>query len=275
MDARKREAIRAALIQLRETKSPEKRDMTSFQQYVQDEDIKVGIEPYTLDGEYGSIFDAHDTRIDLSKFIMIEMGILMQMGKACVTPALMYIFKFIESLFSKGNDDLGHPTLLVMDEAWAFLDNPYFSKKIDDWLRTLRKKHVAVVFATQDVPSVAKSSISTTILSQCQTRFYLADPNAASDMLSRYYSSFGLTDDEIGTVAKGRMKRDYFYKSPNGARLFDLELDNFQLALLCPPKSVLDRIESIHGRNSGVQLADEILRMQGFNPDIYLKDFRQ
>lgn len=275
VDARGREAIRAALIQLRETKSPEKRDMTSFQQYVQDEEIKVGIEPYTIDGEYGSIFDAHDTRLDLSRFIMIEMGILMRMGKACVTPALMYIFKFIESLFAKENDDLGHPTLLVMDEAWAFLDNPYFSKKIDDWLRTLRKKHVAVVFATQDVPSVAKSSISTTILSQCQTRFYLADPNAASDMLSRYYASFGLTEDEIATVAKGRMKRDYFYKSPNGARLFDLELDAFQLALLCPPKSVLDRIESIHGRNSGIQLADEILRMQGFNPDIYLKNFRQ
>ena len=204
---------------------------------------------------------------------MIEMGILMRMGVACITPALMYLFKFIESRFAKENDDKGHPTLLVMDEAWVFLDNQYFAKRIDDWLRTLRKKHVAVVFATQDVPSVAKSSISTTILSQCQTRFYLADPNATSDMLSQYYKTFGLSDSEIQALANGRMKRDYFYKSPNGARMFELELDNFQLALLCPPKIILDKMESIYGRNSGVELAADILRSQGFNPDDYLKNY--
>ena len=269
-DAEKSEAIRAALIQLRETKTPERRDITSFQQYVQDEEIKVGIEPYTLDGQYGSIFDAHDTKLEMSQFIMIEMGILMRMGSACITPALMYLFKFIEARFAKENDDKGHPTLLVMDEAWVFLDNPYFAKRIDDWLRTLRKKHVAVVFATQDVPSVAKSSISTTILSQCQTRFYLADPNAASDMLSQYYQSFGLTISEIATLSQARMKRDYFYKSPNGSRLFELELDDYQLALLCPPKSLLDSLENKYGRNSGKQLASEILSLQGFNPNIYL-----
>ena len=274
VDARKRESIRNALLQLRDTKMPSRRDITSFQQYVQDDDIKVGIEPYTLDGEYGAIFDAHDTKLDMSRFIMIEMGILMRLGSACITPALMYLFKFIEKLFAKENDDTGHPTLLVMDEAWVFLDNPYFAKKIDDWLRTLRKKHVAVVFATQDVPSVAKSSISTTILSQCQTRFFLADPNASSDMLSKYYASFGLEDSEIAAIANARMKRDYFYKSPNGARLFDLELDGFQLALLCPPKAVLDDFERIYGRNSGRQIADEVLRVQGFNPDIYMKNFK-
>lgn len=273
-NAEKSEAIRQALIQLRDTKLPERRDITSFQQYVQDEEIKIGIQPYTLDGQYGSIFDAHETHLDMAKFIMIEMGILMRMGSACITPALMFLFKFIEARFAKENDDKGHPTLLVMDEAWVFLDNPYFAKRINDWLRTLRKKHVAVVFATQDVPSVAKSSISTTILSQCQTRFYLADPNAASDMLSQYYRTFGLTDSEIGALSQSRMKRDYFYKSPNGARLFQLELDDFQLALIAPPKSVLDEMERKYGRNSGKELAAQILLAQGFNPGIYLKDFR-
>lgn len=274
VDASKSEEIRKALIQLRDTKQPSRRDITTFQQYVQDEEIKVGIEPYTLDGQYGAIFDAHDTKLDMSNFIMIEMGILMKFGEECVTPALAYLFKFIESRFAKENDDKGHPTMLVMDEAWVFLNNDYFSQRIDDWLRTLRKKHVAVVFATQDVPSVAKSKISTTILSQCQTRFYLADPNANSDILAGYYGSFGLTPDEIGTLANSIQKKHYFYKSPNGSRLFELELDKFQLSLLCPPKSVMDEIEADYGRNSGKQLADEILRYQGINPDIYLKNYK-
>lgn len=274
VDARKKDAIRNALMQLRDTKSPERRDITSFQQYVQDDEIKIGIEPYTLDGQYGAIFDAHDTKLDFAKFIMIEMGVLMKLGPECVTPALAYIFKFIENRFAKENDDKGHPTLLVMDEAWVFLNNEYFSKKIDDWLRTLRKKHVAVVFATQDVPSVAKSQISSTILSQCQTRFFLADPNATSDLLSDYYATFGLEPNEISTLSNARMKRDYFYKSPNGSRLFELELDDFQLALLCPPKSVLDTLESRYGRNNGRELAEEILQLQGFKTDMYMKNYK-
>ena len=93
-------------------------------------------------------------------------------------------------------------------------------------------------------------------------------------MLSQYYRTFGLTDSEIAALASARMKRDYFYKSPNGARLFQLELDDFQLALIAPPKSVLDEMERQYGRNSGKELAAQILLAQGFNPGIYLKDFR-
>jgi len=270
LNARQKEEIRNALIQVRDTKSIEKRDITTFQLYVQDEEIVNGIQPYTIDGQYGHIFDAHDTNIALSRFTMIEMGILMRSGKACITPALFFLFRFIESKFAKENDDEGHPTLLVMDEAWAFLDNPFFSKRIDDWLRTLRKKRVAVVFATQDVPSVAKSAISATILSQCQTRLFLADPNASSKILSEYYQQFGLTLSEINALSMARMKKDYFYKSPAGARMFDLELDAFQLALLNPKKQVLDTLEEVYGRNCGKELAKEILEMQGFDPSVYL-----
>lgn len=269
VDSKKSESIRKALLQLR-TKSKDRRDITAFQQYVQDADVKSGIQPYTFDGQYGSIFDAHESTLELARFTMIEMGVLMRFGSQCVTPALMYIFKFIESHFAEANDDAGHPTLLVLDEAWVFLANQYFSERIDDWLRTLRKRRVAVVFATQDVVNAAESSISSTIISQCQTRFYLADPNATSEVISKYYTKFGLEPSEISALSMARMKRDYFYKSPAGARMFQLELDPFQLALLCPKKSVLDSLEGKYGRNSGRELASEILDMQDFNPSAYI-----
>lgn len=270
-----KESIRDALVQMRDSKVPERRDMTTFQLYVQDEDVKNGIQPYTLGGQYGNIFDAQDTNISTARFTMIEMGILMRMGRACVTPALAFLFRFIEGKFAKENDSDGHPSLLVMDEAWVFLDNPFFAKRIDDWLRTLRKKRVAVVFATQDVPSVAKSSISSTILSQCQTRFFLADPNAVSEILAGYYRTFGLSDSEIAALSMARMKCDYLYKSPNGTRMFQLELDDFQLALLCPPSKVLDVIEREYGRNSGREVAVEILNIQGFDPGPYMRGYRR
>lgn len=266
--------ITETLKQMAETRSPEERTMSSFQQYVQNEEIKAAIQPYTLTGQYGSIFDAEKTNLEISKFTLIEMGTLMNLGTQCVTPALMYIFKFIEDKFAKPNDRFGHPTLLVLDEAWVFLNNKYFSVKLDDWLRTLRKKRVAVVFATQDVNSVAKSSICSTIINTCQTKIFLADPQARSEIVSSCYVSLGLSQSEINTLSYATMKRDYFYKSVRGARMFQLELDKFQLALLCPPSTVLDNLEKKYGRNSGKELAIEILEMQGFDARPYLKNYK-
>lgn len=275
VDAKISEDVRLALCQLRDTKNPDKRDITSFQQYVQNEQVRLAIQPYTIDGQYGRIFDAHGTNINMSRFTMIEMGTLMRMGKACITPALMYLFRFIESNFAAPNDDLGHPTMLVLDEAWVFLNNPYFEVRIDDWLRTLRKRHVAVVFATQDVVNASRSNISATIISQCMTRIYLADPNATSRTLSECYKVFGLDDAEIYNLSRARMKNDYFYKSPMGARMFTLELDKFQLALIAPRKEVLDALENHYGRNGMKELAPEILRLSGFNPDFYLAKWKK
>lgn len=274
IDATKIEDITSTLKHLRDTKSPEQRSISTFQQYAQDKEIKIGIQPYTLDGQYGSIFDATNTNLEFSKFTMLEMGALMKLGSQCVTPALMYIFKFIENKFAKENDNNGHPTLLVLDEAWVFLQNKYFSERLEGWLRTLRKKRVAVVFATQDVPTVAKSNLCSVILNTCQTKIFLADPTSRSEIISPYYVQLGLTQSEIYSLSNAIMKRDYFYKSPKGARMFQLELDKFQLALLCPPSSVLDQLERKHGRNSGKELAVEILEMQGFDARFYLKNYK-
>jgi len=274
IDAQKTEKITDTLKHMAETKSPHQRDMTTFQQYVQDEEIKIGIQPYTLDGQYGLIFDAQDTNFDVSKFTMFEMGTLMNLGQQCVVPALMHIFSLLESKFAKENDSNGHPTLLVLDEAWVFLQNKYCAKKLDDWFRTLAKRKVALVIATQDAPSVVKSSIISTILANCQTKIFLPDATANSTISSPAYQTLGLSESEIYSLTQATMKRDYFYKSTEGARMFQLELDKFQLALLCPPSAVLDQLERKYGRNSGKELAAEILEMQGFDARPYLKNFK-
>jgi type IV secretion system protein VirB4 len=270
-DATMSEAIAAALKQTRSDKAPERRTLSTFQQYVNYtcpqtglNEIRIGIQPYTINGEYGRIFDAADTRLALSKWVMIEMGTLMKMGPVAVTPALMFLFRFIEKMYTKPNGDpTGDPTLLVLDEAWVFLDNDYFAKKIEEWLVTLRKKRVFCVFATQEVSKAANSKLRTTIVSQCLTKIYLADPNAQSAIIAEYYRFFGLEDNEIAALSRARMKRDYFYKSPRGARLFELGLDEFQLALPSPDHALLDDLEKEYGRNSRKPLAVEILKRKG------------
>jgi type IV secretion system protein VirB4 len=266
-------AIIEALRQMQAEKKAERRTISTFQQYVNytnpatgQNDIRTAVQPYTLNGEYGSIFDAEETSIHLSKWLVIEMGHLMNRGAACVTPALLYLFHRIVGVYTtKEGNPTGDPTLLILDEAWVFLDNEYFSKKIEEWLVTLRKKNVCCVFATQEVSKVASSRLKTTFVSQCQTKIYLADPAAQTAILAENYRFFGLEDNEIAALSLARMKRDYFYKSPLGSRMFELCLDSYQLALLSPDHVLLDQIEAVHGRNSGKPLAREILERKGFD----------
>ena len=58
----------------------------------------------------------------------------------------------------------GMPALLVLDEAWLFLDQGAFAAKIREWLKTLRKFNVAVVFATQNDVAVKIAASSRPIV---------------------------------------------------------------------------------------------------------------
>jgi type IV secretion system protein VirB4 len=134
---------------------------------------------------------------------------------------------------------------------------------MEEWLTTLRKKFVFCVFATQEVSKAAASTISTAIASMCLTKIYLADPSAMTQIVKQYYYQFGLEENEILSVSRAIMKRDYFYKSPLGARMFQLNLDKFQLALLSPDHTLLDDLEAEYGCNSRKPLAIEILKRKG------------
>jgi hypothetical protein len=73
------------------------------------------------------------------------------------------------------------------------------------------------------------------------------------------YLEFGLSEPEIALIAGAAMKRDYFYTSPLGRRLFQLDLGPLSLALVgAGNHNTLDDI--LAGTGWGVPLAREILR---------------
>jgi type IV secretion system protein VirB4 len=190
-------------------------------------ELKAALYPYTVRGNYGQIFDAdHDSVVASSAVQMFEMGELMRMGQEAVAPALDYIFHRIEARFD------GRPTLLILDEAWLFLRHPTFVGRLQGWLKTLRKKNVYVVFATQEVADAANSPIAQTILQACPTKIYLPDEQAQTPALASVYKSFGLTETEISILARATKKADYYYKSVKGQRLFRLDLGPVTLAFV-------------------------------------------
>jgi len=189
--------------------------------------LRDALRPYTLEGNFGQIFDADKDDVRRARWTMIEMGHLMGMGEAVIVPALEYLFHAVERQFD------GRPTLMIVDEAWLFLGHPVFASRLQSWLKTLRKKNVYVVFATQEVADAAsKPELLSTILSACHTKIFLPDDEALTPAMSAAYEAVGLTTAEIDILAKAQKKRDYYYRSVKGRRLFQLNLGPAALAFV-------------------------------------------
>jgi len=268
-----RSSIKESLEKMRDI-SHNRRTITSFLHYANYQDpvtnrpvLKDLLGDYAIGGKYGRIFDAEASCLSLdTRFLAIEMEALMSRGENCVVPALVYLFNYIDKKFD------GRYTLLVLDEAWLFLKNETFAEKITEWLKVLRKKNVYVVFATQDVADVADSPLKTTIIQQCLTKIYLADPTAGTEVMKKVYGGFGLTDAEISLIASATMKRDYFYTSPIGRRLFQLDLGRLTLAIIgSPDHALLDGLAAKY--EPGSALCAEILAAKNINYKRYLDKY--
>jgi len=186
--------------------------------------------PYTLEGSYGRLLDASDDQLPLADVMHFEMDELMQ-TKPLVLPVLTYLFHRLEERFGIANDDgVGtRPTLLILDEAWAFLDDPLFAARIREWLKVLRKKNVAVVFATQSLADIERSTIAPALLESCPTRIFLPNDRALEPHAASVYQRFGLNDRQINILASARPKHDYYIQTARGNRLFSLGLGRVAL----------------------------------------------
>ena len=201
----------------------EQRTMTGLSALLQSNALRQALAPYVLGGPHGKLLDADHDRLGSGDVQCFEMEELMH-SKAAVLAVLAYLFARLEERFD------GAPTLLILDEAWLFLDDPVFASRIRQWLKTLRKKNVSVVFATQSLADVKESSIAPAIVESCASRIFLPNPQAIEPQVRSIYEGFGLSSRQIEIVANAGPKRDYYYQSRLGNRVFDLGLGPITLA---------------------------------------------
>jgi len=199
------------------------RTLTGLCMLLQDNALRQALQPYVLGGAHGRLLDADTDRLGTADVQCFEMEELMH-SKAAVAAVLGYLFARFEARFD------GAPALLILDEAWLFLDDPLFAARIRQWLKTLRKKNVSVIFATQSLADIQNSSIAAAIIESCASRIFLPNPQASEPQIRGIYQGFGLNNRQIEIIAQATPKRDYYYQSRLGNRLFDLDLGPVALA---------------------------------------------
>ncbi len=195
----------------------------------QDNDSKIvrAVENYIMGGTYGTLFDAKSdvlAKDTWPKRVMFEMDELLNSGDAVVIPALVYIFRRLESVLGD------KPTLIVLDEAWNYFKNELFREYIIRWLKIMRKKKTFVILATQDLEDV--KSDTTRIINNCHTKIFLANKNAISKLMIEKYEQWNVPDHMIQRIGISKPQQHYTLLQEEGNITFDLELTKKQLELL-------------------------------------------
>lgn len=241
------------------TRPADMRSFTDLNQIIQIRTVKNVLAQYENTMAGGMLNHRRDT-ISTSRFTVFEMEKLMALSDKHVVPVLLYLFRMIERTLD------GAPTIICLDEAWLMLGHPMFEEKLKEWFKVLRKANALVIFATQELQDVANSPIASTIFSSCQTKILLPNASAQMEDNLKLYKSIGLTNREVELLVLATPKRDYFFTSPAGRRLFQMELGPVALAFLAASSAedrrVVKELRQIHG-DAWVPFW---LRRQGIDP---------
>ncbi|MDZ5762040.1 Type IV secretion system protein VirB4 [Candidatus Cyrtobacter comes] len=206
--------------------------------------IASRLEMWYGNGSHANLFDNEEDSINFAKsnIFGFEMGELLK-DKVSLGPVLSYIFHRISLSLD------GTPSMIVLDEAWALIDNPVFAPKIKDWLKVLRKLNTFVVFATQSVEDASKSAISDTLIQQTATQIFL--PNLkATDV---YRKAFMLSEREFQLIKTTNPGSRYFLiKQGVDAVIARIDLSGMD-----------DIINILSGRADTVLIMDEVRKELG------------
>jgi type IV secretion system protein VirB4 len=101
------------------------------------------------------------------------------------------------------------PTIIVINEAWDLLENPFFAPRLESLLEMLRQKNV-MVFLTTSQPAGSQDTATLAAIRACSaTQIYLPD-----ELPVTYQSQeLGLNDqDALLLLNMDRQKGDFLVK---------------------------------------------------------------
>jgi type IV secretion/conjugal transfer VirB4 family ATPase len=237
--------------------------ISDFVTTVQDNRISEALHQYTVDGTMGHLLDAEEDGLSFSDFTVFEIEELMNLGDKYALPVLLYLFRRIERSLH------GQPAVIILDEAWLMLGHPVFRAKIREWLKVLRKANCLVLMATQSLSDAANSGILDVIVESTATKIFLPNVYARDEDTAALYRRMGLNARQIEILATAIPKRQYYYVSENGRRLYDLALGPLALAFVgASDKDSIATIKTLEAKH-GDAWVHEWLAGRGLNLNNY------
>jgi len=175
---------------------------------------------WTTGGQFDFVFDNAEDTITFSRFQCFDFQGMNQYPEV-LEPLLFYILHRANAVIC--DPKISHVfKAFFIDEAWLFLKNPIIKNYIIEALKTWRKQNAAMILSTQSLDELRKSEILDIIIESCPTKIFLANPDMDRDLYRRH---FNLNDSEIELISTLRPKQQLLIKTPDLAKVANLEVD--------------------------------------------------
>lgn len=215
------------------TRPPNRRTLTNFQSFVQDEEIWDALDMFIVGGAYGHLLDNETHSLGSGERIRsYEMNELVKNDDA-LGPVLYVIFHEVQRQLT------GDPMLFVVDEAQHLKRFGAFKEHIEEYLETGRKNGMAVLLITPNLREFTSDpKLSSLIARSCKTHLFGANPAALSNKDDREaYRSFGVSEERMEVIGKLKTwtpddpSHYYAFSHENGSwALFDGKFSKMQVA---------------------------------------------
>ena len=171
-------------------------------------------------GQFGFLFDNAEDTVSFSRFQAFD---FQRMSKypELLEPLLFYILHRANEVIANREISSTFKAFFI-DEAWVFLRNPSIRQYVTEALKTWRKHNAAMILSTQSLDELKRSELLDVIVESCATKIFLANPDMDQDL---YRRQFHLNDTEVAWIASLLPKRQFLIKTPELAKVANLDVD--------------------------------------------------
>ena len=173
------------------------------------------------DGAWGRYFDnaADGDDLNFEDWQVIDMAGAAEHDDLCEA-ALFYLLERLR-LALENPDETARVKLMVVDEAWKYLQDPAVLSYLAEAAKTWRKKNAALVIATQSAVDVTGTAGAEALLESMPTKLFLANP----DLPDKAADTFRLNPSEVDTIRGLIPKRELYLRRTDAAGILRLEVD--------------------------------------------------
>ena len=173
------------------------------------------------DGAWGKYFDnpADGEDLQFQDWQVIDMAGAAEHDDLCEA-ALFYLLERLR-LALENPDETARVKLMVVDEAWRYLQDPAVLSYLAEAAKTWRKKNAALIVATQSAVDVTGTAGAEALLESMPTKLFLANP----DLPEKAAETFRLNPSEMNTIRGLIPKRELYLRRTDAAGILRLEVD--------------------------------------------------
>ena len=172
-------------------------------------------------GAWGRYFDnaADGEDLNFEDWQVIDMAGAAEHEDLCEA-ALFYLLERLR-LSLENPDETARVKLMVVDEAWRYLQDPAILSYLAEAAKTWRKKNAALVIATQSAVDVTGTAGAEALLESMPTKLFLANP----ELPDKAAATFRLNPSEVNTIRGLIPKRELYLRRTDAAGILRLEVD--------------------------------------------------